>query len=242
MPSASVHPSSLLKIPRPVLHLKEIQFSVPPLSHSYMLCPPLREASPLPWRIWGFPSQKGDNTKGSLWHTPATCPHGNGALLVLLSCFPSQARGENLNPFSKKQQLNLIQVCHFSAKRPASQLLKGWTNSCWFGLISSRVWKHCWAAISPPVASSTCLQAPSLVLDYYSSLCSGLHCWAVSKPTLSTLGPRGSWVFDTGFCTLLEVLMPGGWAVSDQIKTTSSQADFYFTSQWTEEHLGFSCE
>lgn len=114
-----------------------------------------------------FPARKGLDTRGPLCHKPAMCPHGSRALLglVLLSCFPSQARGESLNPFSKKQQLNRIQVCHFSAKRPASHLLNRWTSSFSFGFISSRVWKHCQAAISPPAVSSTCLQSPSIVLE-----------------------------------------------------------------------------
>lgn len=123
--------------------------------HSYMLCPPLREVTALWGRIcWGFPSQKGKwRNRFPLPHA-SHVPHGSGALLGLLLLL--QTRGKSLNPFSKQQQLNLTQVCHFSAKRPASHLLKGWTDSCWFGLISSRVWKHCQASVSPPAVSSTC--------------------------------------------------------------------------------------
>lgn len=167
---------------------------------------------------------------------PAFCPHGGEVLLglALPSCFSwQQARGESLNPFGKKQQLNLIQVCHFSPPERTNRFLLVWPHFKQCGSIASlrsrlqlRAQRACGHHRRPGLI-------PGLVL--------GLCCWVQSPPW--PCWARGEVPCLPRVSDLrwrLSCLQVGHCLIRSQAR--SSQHDFYFTFQSTEERSGFSCE
>lgn len=183
-----------------------------------------------------FPARKGDDARCPLCHTPAVCPMAVGHSWAWCS-FPLQARGESLNAFSKKQQLNLIRVCHFSAKK-ASFLPPERMNR--FLLVWPRFKPSVEALPGFDLASGCELNVPAgtirspgliLIPVLRASL---LGCFRAHPERVGFMGKLSVW---QGF-----LYSAGGRAVFDQTASQVLTTDFHFTFQWTEERSGFSCE